>query len=129
MGWRLIRAGRKRTTAYAVVLSCLATTVGGCSLGGAEGPSGDPVTAAAGAYLERWSAGDTAGAAAATDDPAAAKAALDEVADSLRVTAIEAIPGAVEAAKSGDAPGELASVPVEVTLVASKPRRTGSRCS
>ena len=116
MGGRLIRAGRKRTTAYAVVLFCLATTLGGCSLGEDEGPSGDPVTAAAGAYLQLWSAGDTAGAAAATDDPAAAKAALDEVADSLRVTAIEAIPGAVEAGKSADAPGEVATVPVEVTL-------------
>ena len=116
MGRRLIPAGRKRTTAYAVVLSCLATTLGGCSLRADDGPSGDPITAAAALYLGRWSAGDTAGAAAATDDPAAAKSALDEVADRLRVTAIEATPGEVETAESGDAAGEVATVPVEVTL-------------
>ena len=93
MGGRRIRAGRTRTTAYAVVLSCLAGTLGGCSLAGDGGPSGDPVAAAAVHYLERWSAGDTVGAAAATDDATAAKASLDEVADRLRVTAIEATPG------------------------------------
>ena len=117
MGRRLTRADRKGTTAYVVVvLSCLAAALGGCSLGGGKGASGDPVAAAAGVYLQRWSAGDTAGAAAATDNPTAAQAILDEVADRLRVTAVEASPGPVESAQSGDPGGRTATVPVEVTL-------------
>ena len=95
----------------------LALALAGCSLGGGDEESAsDPAAAAAAAYLQGWVAGDTAAAAAATDDPAAAQAVLDEVSDRLKVDAVEAIPGDVERAGSQDATGEVATVPVEVTL-------------
>jgi cell division protein FtsI/penicillin-binding protein 2 len=81
---------KRRIAALAVLV--LATS--GCGLFGG-GDDGKP-NAAATAFLDAWAAGDVPRAGQATDDAAAAQAALQKLAETLRPTAVKLDLGAVE---------------------------------
>ena len=77
-----------RRATFAALL--IALVLSGCTDDGPQDPAGD----AAKAFLAAWASGDTARAGALTDDPAAARALLDETADTLRLTGTELTAGA-----------------------------------
>ncbi len=66
----------------AALLAVLAVATAGCSVFG-HAPKPDP---AAQAFLSAWASGDIAAAGAATDDPAAAQATLQQVKEALAAT-------------------------------------------
>jgi cell division protein FtsI/penicillin-binding protein 2 len=101
-----VRSGR-RLAASVLALSVLAGVTSACS-NDDERPA---VKSAAGAFLTAWSAGDLEKAAARTDSPAAASPVLAEVTESLAVTEVKAVPGAVPKPAEGKA-----RVPFTVTL-------------
>ncbi len=78
-----------RGPALATALLLLTAPVLGACSGGAE----DEARAAAEAFLADWAAGDVAGAAAATTDPAVATALLEQTAQDLPEAALAAEPG------------------------------------
>ncbi len=82
--------GARRTAVLGTVLTLLAAPVLAACSGGSE----DDVRAAAQAFLEDWTRGDTAAAAAGTSDPATTTALLERTAGDL--------PGATLAADLGD---------------------------
>ncbi|MDN3266092.1 penicillin-binding transpeptidase domain-containing protein [Streptomyces sp. MA15] len=110
------RAGDRRSVRPVVIGAAMAVVMGGAGygayalVGGAgqdggdtttqaetvkSGPlSADEVTAAAERFLAAWQSGQVAEAAAATDDPAAAKAALTSYVKDARVRNLALTPGA-----------------------------------
>lgn len=116
--------------AVVVVLALIGLVVGctGAQDGvpDAKEPTADPAVQAAEAFAAAWSEGDLAAAAAATDDPVAAQALLEEVTTSLRIESVTATvvprpaPGPspsrdLDAAPSAEPPPP-AGVPVQVVL-------------
>ncbi|MCX6465624.1 MAG: penicillin-binding transpeptidase domain-containing protein [Pseudonocardiales bacterium] len=87
----VLLAPRLRAAALAVLL---VGVTAGCGLFGGSGPE-DVVER----YLAAWSAGDAAGAAALTDDPAGARDLLTSVRDALAPVALTAVPGQVRSAE------------------------------
>ena len=81
-------ASRPTALAAAVLLVALTS---GCGLFGGGGGPEDVVAR----YLAAWSAGDARGAAALTDDPAAAEELLTASRDELAPVALTAVPGTV----------------------------------
>ncbi|MCX9191022.1 hypothetical protein C3Y87_06285 [Carbonactinospora thermoautotrophica] len=96
---------KPRSARVAVVLSLLVSGAVACSLG----EDRDRATEAARAFLDAWQSGDNAKAAGLTDNPAAAKSALDEVEKALSVTKLKLDP------KPGQGDGEVI-VPFHVRM-------------
>ena len=97
---------RRRQLSGLAALVLLATTTTACG-----DDQGDEVKAAATAYAKAWSAGNDAGAARHTDAPKAAAALLGQVRESLAVTRVRAVVGAVPEPEEG-----RSRVPVRVTM-------------
>lgn len=85
-------AERRAAAVFAATLiaALVASTTAGCSLFGKD-PQPDP---AARAFLDAWADGDVATAAAATDDPTGAQAALQATKDELAATKADLVAGA-----------------------------------
>ncbi|WP_199826344.1 penicillin-binding transpeptidase domain-containing protein [Streptomyces sp. SBT349] len=76
------------------------STDGEASAGPEAGPpSEDEVLDTSAAFLDAWAAGDTASAAALTDDPTAARAALDALVTDAAVSELAVEPGAPQGAE------------------------------
>lgn len=89
---------RRRSVAGA---AAVALVVAGCGGSGGSGSSHDAIATTAAAFLHDWSTGDLAAAAAATTDPTAAQAALQDFQTRIEPTTRTLSPGARTGCQSG----------------------------